>query len=161
MSSIGADAVNIYNLFSLTTEQQQSISTIQAKFSEYFAPKISVNLERYTFNTLNQGEGESFDNFFTKSKNQAKKCSFGDLEDSLLADKVVVGIRSDVIKEKILSEDKLSVEKAIKICRASEMASQQLRELHKQKDHAIEAIKKYSIRKPTVNENSYSNTHTF
>ncbi|XP_055839176.1 uncharacterized protein LOC129907130 [Episyrphus balteatus] len=144
MSCIGADAANIYNSFSFTEAETDKVSSIINKFNEYFSPRVSLTFERYTFNTLTQREGESFEEFLTKIKNQSKKCAFENLEDSLLRDKIVTGIRNDSLREKLLAEDDIKLDQAIKVCRASEIASQQLRDLHKPETAAVDAIKKYN-----------------
>ena len=47
----------------------------------------------------------------------------------LMRDKIAAGIQSDVVRKKLLSENKLTVEKAINICRASEKASEGMESL--------------------------------
>lgn len=44
------------------------------------------------------------------------------MEESLLRDKIVIGISGDITRERLLAEDGLTLDKAIDICRASELA---------------------------------------
>lgn len=48
------------------------------------------------------------------------------------------------MREKLLSLEDIQVDEAIKTCRATEIASQQLKELHKPDEMSVEVIKKYA-----------------
>lgn len=141
MSSIGQEAITIYNSFTLTEAEQKDLKLIQKAFEDYFSPTVSTTFERFTFNKMEQLSDESFDEFLTRIRSQSKKCEFDTLHDSLLCDKIVVGIKSEAVREKLLAEEKFKLENAIKICRASELASKQLQELQ-QKEESINAVKK-------------------
>ena len=103
-------------------------------------PKANVTFERYTFNQLVQQEGEHIDEFVTKVKAKAKKCEFLELEESLIKDRIVIGVRSDLVREKLLSEESLDLNIAINICRLSEQATKQLQEMQHQS--LVNSIKK-------------------
>jgi hypothetical protein len=57
----------------------------------------------------------------------AKRCEFGQQEETMLRDKVVFGIRDMAIKERLLREPELTLKKALDICRAAEASRQQVR----------------------------------
>lgn len=145
MLAIGPDTTEIFNSFALTNEEKNEVSIIKSKFAAIFDPKISVTFERFSFNKITQLEGEPFDDFFNKIKNQAQNCEFGILRDDLLRDKIIIGLSSDVVREKLLSECNLTLDQAIKICRASEIATKQLKRIHK--EHEINVIHQGSSKK--------------
>lgn len=59
-----------------------------------------------------QENSESFKEFLTKIQNKSKLCDFGQLTDSLMKDRIIVGIsNNNTLREKLLSEDKLTLEK--------------------------------------------------
>ena len=65
------------------------------------------------------------DDFLTEIKLLSRNCNFCDKIEcfnSLLRDWIVGGIRNDQVREKLLAEKKLTLEKAIGICRSSEKA---------------------------------------
>lgn len=129
MSSIGIDAVSIFNTFTFQLNEAKKIENIKAKFKEYFVPKQNTTYERYKFNKLSQIDGEPFDEFLTKIKSQGNLCKFENLLDSIVCDKVVIGIKCDKIREKLLSEPDLNIDKAIQMCKAAELASLQLNDI--------------------------------
>lgn len=109
MSSIGSEAVEIFNTFGCTEAQMANLAEIKQLFQTYFTPKTNVTYERYNFNRMVQEEGESFDEFLTKAKTQSAKCEFNILHDSLLADKIIIGIRSETAREKLLAIEDATV----------------------------------------------------
>ncbi|GAA6098905.1 uncharacterized protein K02A2.6-like [Tachysurus ichikawai] len=73
------------------------------------------------FNTF---PGESFDNYLTDLKIKAQSCNFGDLKNSMIRDQIVYGTNEKKLREKLLREADLTLESAIKICQANELAKQ-------------------------------------
>ena len=68
------------------------------------------------FHTCTQNEC-SFDNFLINIK-KGKTCKFGSLEDSLICDRIVFGIDSKEIRERLLRDSKLTLNKAQNMVRA-------------------------------------------
>ncbi|CAG4931717.1 unnamed protein product [Colias eurytheme] len=128
MAVIGPDAIEIFNSFNLVDAEKNDIEIIKNKFKEYFAPKKNISFERYVFFKIEQNEDEVFNEFLIKIKTQASKCEFNNLLDEMIKDKIVFGIRSNQVREKLLTEENLDLTKAITICKTSEQASKQLDE---------------------------------
>ncbi|XP_017469225.1 PREDICTED: uncharacterized protein K02A2.6-like [Rhagoletis zephyria] len=126
MASVGKDAAVIYNTFNLTENEKKSVSTIKKRFTEYFTPKINETYERYVFNTIVQKECQTFDEFVTDHGSKIKNCGYGTLEDTLIRDRIVVGIINDTTREKLLAEGKLTLQKAIDICHSAEQVKMQV-----------------------------------
>ena len=70
------------------------------------------------------------DAFLTRLKKHSKTCEFGDLKDSLVKDRLVCGIADNVTRERLLREDDLTLEKAVKVCKAAELVKERSKELH-------------------------------
>ena len=58
-----------------------------------------------------------------------RSCNFGALEESLLRDRIVMGINVDATRRKLLQSRNLSLQSAIDICRTRELASRQMKEI--------------------------------
>ena len=56
-----------------------------------------------------------------------KSCDYGNVEESILRDRIVVGVSDDSTRRKLLQKRNLDLNEAIDICKASELASKQLR----------------------------------
>ena len=102
-------------------------------------------LDRLDFYQRRQQAGESFDSFFTSLHELSKACDFtdttlcsdcsgrvcGDCHQALtnrkaetMRDVLVIGIKDDETRHKLLARSSLTLDEAIKICRAEEAASQ-------------------------------------
>ena len=57
--------------------------------------EANITYERYVFHQRVQQPGQSFDYFLSDIRKMARTCDFGQLEDSLVRDPVVIGIRDE------------------------------------------------------------------
>ena len=80
----------------------------------------NITVEHYSFNSRNHSKTYTLDQYVTKLRVLAKTCKFGNLQDELLRDRIVCAICNDKLKERLLRDDKLTLDKAIDICRAAE-----------------------------------------
>ena len=83
-----------------------------------------------SFFSCNQLQGQNIDDFVTELKSRAAHCEFQTLKDSLIKDKLVVGVNDKKVQELLLREDYLDLEKAIQICRAAEEVKEQSHEIN-------------------------------
>ncbi|KAL1421355.1 hypothetical protein MTO96_023149 [Rhipicephalus appendiculatus] len=113
MTAIGSEAQKIYKTFPLSEAESKDVEAVKAKFKEHFTPNINPAYERYKFNKMKQQEGESFTDFLTEARLQANKCQFGNLTGELLRDRIIVGISNDDVREKLLGDPTIDLEKAI------------------------------------------------
>ncbi|UYV63766.1 K02A2.6-like, partial [Cordylochernes scorpioides] len=74
-------------------------------------------------------KNQSFDDFVTKVKNKAVDCDFGDLTESLIRDRIVLGVLDKNLMERYLQDPDLTLSKAIALGRAAESSRTQLKEI--------------------------------
>ena len=74
------------------------------------------------FNSRHQKGDEPFDTYLTTLKSLVRECEFGDIENSLLRDRIVCGIKDTKTRERLLQEEKLTLEKCVNICQISEIS---------------------------------------
>ena len=68
---------------------------------------------------------EPFDKFLTKLKTRAASCNFQE-KDRMLRDKIVFTV-TEKLQESLLREDDLTLEKAVRTCRAFEQSNKQVK----------------------------------
>ena len=51
----------------------------------------------------------------------AETCQFGDLKNELIRDRIVVGIRNASLSQKLMQDEKLTLDKAVKEAKSSEL----------------------------------------
>ena len=126
---IGADAAAISKTFSFTEEEEDDLEVLLNKYDDYFEPIRNITVERYKFNKRIQHQGESFDAFLTDLRQLVKTCDYGDLTESLIKDRVVIGIFDDCLRERLLRQKDLTLKTAAEMCRSFELSKVQLKEM--------------------------------
>ncbi len=119
---IGQDGRDIYNTMAFEKTEIDKIEVLFAKFDEYCEPGKNIIMERYKFNTRVQRNDETADQYVTELKLLAKNCEFGILESELIRDRVVYGIMSERVKERLLREQDLTLDRALELCRINEQS---------------------------------------
>ena len=128
LHAAGPEAQEVAETFTWTAgEDKEDYKKWLEKFDTYVQPRKNVVYERYQFWSRNQNDSESIDTWVTDLRLAAKRCEFGDQEMSLIRDKVVFGIINTAVKERLLREPDLSLQKALEICRAAEASKSQVR----------------------------------
>ena len=85
----------------------------------------------------------SFNQYLTELKLKAKSCEFAQLQESLIRDRVVCGNTSKTLRERLLREDDISLEKAAQLCLAAETTKVQIKQMHEE-DHNAQAFARES-----------------
>ena len=65
---------------------------------------------------------QSFDAFLTELRLQAKKCAYGTLTNERIRDRLVVGIRDDKVRSRLLREPDLTLQRCIDVAHAAEIS---------------------------------------
>ena len=72
------------------------------------------------------------DAYVTALRKLAKTCNYGTLADSLIRDRIVVGINDNSARKKLLQAGKLTLSQCIDICRSSETSARQLKTMNQE-----------------------------
>ena len=137
----GDDAIKVYNTFEFD-DDVDDLDCLKELFKSYCEPRKNLTYQRHLFFTRAQGNTESIDAYVTDLKNKAKDCEFGDLTESVIRDRVVCGITNDQIHGRLLREPELSLQRAVDICRASEVSQTQLKKLHEETEVPVQKLHK-------------------
>lgn len=148
MRCIGEDCARVFETFNLSAEQESSLQAIKQKFDDYFLPKACLTYERYVYNKIAQHDGEGFDQFLTRVKEQAKKCSFSVLHDSMVKDRLIVGTKYHKLVPQLLDDD-LTLQRTIDKCRIFEQSMMQAKELQNPEALEVDAVKPKALQKAT------------
>ncbi|CAG9832705.1 unnamed protein product [Diabrotica balteata] len=147
-------------------EGKNSGKVIQA-FEEYCKALRNETYNRYKFFNRSQGEDEEFDRFLTDIKMLAKLCNFGVLEDSLVRNKIVSGIRDQTMQERLLRVPNLTLRKAETHCITSEASKFQLKDLRREMEvnslrcRGNNSFKNDAIRNIGADNNNTSNNQDY
>lgn len=151
LACIGTEAFEQFQTFELSAADSRKIEKVIEAFERYFVGQTNVTYERYVFNRRTQETDETFDAFFSDLRKLVKSCEYGTLEESIIRDRIVIGIRDDSTRKKLLQTRELDLKQAVDICKASESASRQLKAISSKHDMEVN-----EVRKQTTNNRSRS-----
>ncbi|GBM97684.1 Uncharacterized protein K02A2.6 [Araneus ventricosus] len=127
LNLLGDEGTDIFNTFkSENGKSIEKFDDILEMFTNYCIPRRNVVFERFKFFSCSQQEGQQVDNYLTELKTLASTCDFGDQEEGLIRDRVVLGIRDMSLQERLLRESDLTLKKAAEFLRASEASKHQI-----------------------------------
>lgn len=121
------------------------------KLDEHFQTKKNLTVERHKFFTREQQQNESIDQYVFDLRKLSKSCEFGHLNDDLIKDRLVCGVTSPAIRERLLREGDLTLNKALEICRAA-VVSRMYSDNIKKENEAVHSIKQDSNKQEENNE---------
>lgn len=139
LNLLGEDGLAMYNSFTIADEKD--VEEILKAFEEFCSPKKNVVFERFKFNKREQQAAEPFDTFLSDMQKLVRTCEYGNQEDSILRDRIVLGIFDKSFQEKLLGIEKLDAKKAIDMCRAAELTRTQAREM--QSHRSIDVVNQH------------------
>ncbi|KAK3928666.1 hypothetical protein KUF71_016890 [Frankliniella fusca] len=135
----GKEAIKLYRTFSLSEADKFNFNILKERFEGYAVPQVNVTYNRFMFNRCRQQEGQTFDQFLAEARKRLKDCKFGELEDSLLRDRIVEGIRDHGLRTALLRNADLDLNTAVKDCRAAEQSKAYSKEMKDEEEVKTDA----------------------
>jgi hypothetical protein len=141
----GPEAQEIHSTFTFANEDDvKDTEAVLKKFTDYCEPRKNTVFERYKFWQRNQHEQETTDQWVTDLRTRAASCEFGDSKDLMIRDHIVFGVSDDRIKERLLREKDLTLDKAVDICRAAEISRLHVQTMSSSSTASVQAITRNS-----------------
>ena len=128
ISIIGEDAVKVFDTFEYVDgESEDSINDVINKFEEYCNPRRNTIYERYKFQCRHQEAGESGSCYLTELRVAADSCDFATITASeILRDRFLHGLRDAKMRERLLRETNLTLDRAYAMVQAAEATTEQM-----------------------------------
>ncbi|CAB4002703.1 Hypothetical predicted protein, partial [Paramuricea clavata] len=125
LHAVGPEGLKAYN--TMTFEDEPTLQSILSNFEQLAIGTLNETYERYIFNRRNQEPDESIAQYITTLRALSRTCNFGDLHDSLLRDRIVLGVNDPNTRKKLLQERDLSLDRCIDICKGAEATKHQIK----------------------------------
>ena len=136
MGEAGDDAYDVYTSFKdklvtktrdadgneVVTDQSESYEAVIAEFNSFAAEKRSLTACREQFNSRNQRAQEPFTTWLTDLRNLIRPCEYGNIEESMLKDRLVWGTRDKRLRESLRAKPAYTLQEVIDACKAVENA---------------------------------------
>ena len=138
---IGPEGREVYKTLPFDNiEEKRTVTDLINAFDIYCRPKKIETVERFKFNMRVQGD-EILEKYITDLKTLAMTCNFGELQDSLIRDRIVCGVKDTHLRERLLRTQELTLDKAIEIVRAVEVTKQSLSALNRSSNQTVHKVK--------------------
>ncbi|UYV63307.1 K02A2.6-like [Cordylochernes scorpioides] len=137
----GEKTVMIYKTFHISeNDTYPSLKEMLDMLTNHFKPFKNTIQWRNAFFTCVQKERQGIMEFVPELKHLAQECEFENLTESLIRDRLIIGILDREIKRKLLEDPQLTLPRAISIAMISESTCSQVASLNEQT--MIEKIEK-------------------
>ncbi|KAG1682004.1 hypothetical protein GQR58_011414 [Nymphon striatum] len=141
LSLLGPQCMDIYRTFNISDIQKKDLEVVKASFKAYFSPKLNEIFERHRFLSRAQKEAEPFDMFLTDLYNLSSSCNYEGVErDKAVRDRIVMGVNNASVQKHLLSEEDLTLDRAIQLCRAKEATVHYLEDMRPNTSEASAAV---------------------
>ena len=97
----------------------------------------NIVYQRFLFNSRSQKPDEDFDIYLATIRQLAAKCRYADLSEELVRDRIVLGIRCEDTRRKLLSDPSLTLSSAIAKCRREEATGRTLKDINGHTDEDV------------------------
>ena len=104
--------MDVYNTWTMTADERDKTDVLFKKFEEYCKPRKNLTVIRHKFNSPVQGVSETADQFITDLKLLSMDCEYGELRQEIICDRLVVGVYSVGVKEKLFTTTRLNTTKS-------------------------------------------------
>lgn len=120
---IGPEALKkIHRMSFDSAQEREKLDNIIKKFDEFTSGETNVRNSRY------QSPDETFDAYMAALRTLSQTCNFFEcIRESLIRDRIDLGIQNPQTRKRLLQERKLTLSKCIDICRSSETSASQMK----------------------------------
>ena len=139
LTVIGEDAMEKFDGFKFEQgEKDDDIETVLKKFESFCIGATHEAFESYRFHSRVQESNETIEAYVAELRIIARGCNFEHFEDRMIRDRILVGCKSDHVREELLKDSALTLKKAIDIAKAYEASQHKLSEM---KEVSVDRIK--------------------
>ena len=115
---------------------ENAYELMKKKLSSHFKPQVNAVVERHVFHTM-EYEGGPVVEYVAKMRSQAKKCEFENVDD-IIRDKLVTSCPFKSVKEAMLKEKELDLNKAMKIWCTDEFVKREVKKMERKRKEQYE-----------------------
>ena len=141
LSCVGVEAQDVFEGLPFAGEDDKGkIDVVLHKFEEFCMGSTNEVYESFKFHSRQQQDGENIEAYVATLRSMAKSCKFQE-ENRMIRDRLVMGIRDDRVREKLLEEKGLDLVKAVQICKAHEASKLQVKLMGAATEASVNALK--------------------
>lgn len=130
LRTIGDRGNDLFEAFRWEEEDHKhDFARVLAKFDTECRLRVNTIATTHKLLTSKQA-GKSIDEFVTELHNIARYCNFGEMYDRMVLQALILGVENDKIRRRIFEEPDITLDNAVRICRAKEDAARDLSQIN-------------------------------
>ena len=123
----------------------ENYDTAITELDKYFCARVNLTVERHSFRAIVQEPGESIKSFATRLREAAASCKFDEYTmDEACLDQIIEKTSSTKLRRKLLTEDELTMTKALKLGCIMESTEQHAKSIEKNENETMNVLKNQS-----------------
>ncbi len=119
----------IQNLLSPDKPKSKSYAQLVYLLKKHFNPKPSEIVQRFKFDSRSRRPDETVTDFVAELRKLVQDCNYGETLQQMLRDRLVCGVNDERIQRRLLSEQNLTFDTALKIALSLEAADKNAQDL--------------------------------
>ena len=134
LSHAGRDAREVYKTLPWSAEvDDKKFDKVLEAFERFCTPQKNILYERHGFWSMRQDKGETIDSYLTRLKLKIDYCEYDKtrwppaVKNEMTWDKFIFGLIDDGVKERLLRETDLTLERAVALPQRSEASKSQVK----------------------------------
>ncbi|KAJ8362815.1 hypothetical protein SKAU_G00116460 [Synaphobranchus kaupii] len=127
-------------LFYTLPNTGDSFTAAVTALTAHFIPKVKIIVERHAFRKRAQGPQETVLQYVAALRDLAATCEFTDRESEMIRDQLIENVNSPRIRERLLLEPTLTLDKAITLATQIESASEHAKSIAQDRHIPVQAV---------------------
>lgn len=136
---LSEEAESVLMSTNVTADERAKYKTVLAKFDSFQVCR-NVIFEHARINRRSQLQGETAEQYITTLYSLVDNCNYGNFQDEMLRDRLVVGIRDTTLSERLQLDPELALKNAKKAIRQREAVHEQQHVLKGSDPPRLEAL---------------------
>ncbi|XP_048853518.1 uncharacterized protein LOC125721593 isoform X2 [Brienomyrus brachyistius] len=117
-----------------------SFDSAVTALEKHYTPKVNVVVERHTFRQRKQAPHETIIQYAAVLRDLASKCGFDDKTDEMIRDQLIEHVNNSNIRERLLLESDLTLDKTLTLASQVESAIQQAKTITGNDSVPVQAV---------------------
>lgn len=130
LNVLGTEGVDLYETFQWQEDEDRNkIDVVLQTFDDNCIAKTNETYESYKFFNRSQNAGETVEAYITALYKLSATCNFGTLRERLIRDRLVIGIKDDKAREKLLAKEDLNLETCVAMLKTLQVTHTRAQEI--------------------------------
>ena len=131
LTCLGIEGHRVYTTLpaNVKREGETELDFAARRLKEFFEPKRNVCAERYRFRCRGQQPGETVAQWVSVLRQLATHCDYGAMTEDFVRDQVVEKALSSRLRQRLLTEPELTLDKVLTLAETLESAEREAREM--------------------------------